>query len=36
MSNFERIIPVLTYQDIPAAHDYRWWFATPVASQRQA
>ncbi len=22
MSNFERIIPVLTYQDIPAAHDF--------------
>ena len=22
MSNFERIIPVLTYQDIAAAHDF--------------
>ena len=22
MSNFERIIPVLTYQDIPAAHEF--------------
>ena len=22
MSNFERIIPVLTYQDIQAAHDF--------------
>jgi uncharacterized glyoxalase superfamily protein PhnB len=22
MSNFERVIPVLTYQDIPAAHDF--------------
>jgi uncharacterized glyoxalase superfamily protein PhnB len=22
MSNFERMIPVLTYQDIPAAHDF--------------
>jgi len=22
MPNFERVIPVLTYQDIPAAHDF--------------
>ena len=22
MTNFERVIPVLTYQDIPAAHDF--------------
>lgn len=39
MPNIERVVPVLTYQDIAAAHDFlvhghRWWLMTPVSVGR--
>jgi hypothetical protein len=35
MPTIEGITPVLIYQDIPAAHDFRWWFAAQLDTRKR-